>query len=61
MNYSLIILASAVSCFLAIHTAKAVILAKAVTPAKAGVSFAYWNILSGILKPNQCHTINYIL
>ena len=33
-----VFLASAVPRFLAIHTAKAV------TPAKAGVSFAYWNV-----------------
>ena len=41
MNYSLIILASAVSCFLVIHTAKTV------TPAKAGVSYAHWNVQKG--------------
>ena len=48
MNYSLIILASDVLRFLVIHTAKAV------TTAKAGVSYAHWNVQKG--GPNRNHS-----
>ena len=57
MNYSLIILASAVLRFLVIHTAKAVTPVKAVTLAKAGAPSLIGTFKRG--DPNRNHSTKH--